>query len=381
MSDGTPVRVVHVITGLDVGGAELMLARLLAAIDPMRVENVVISLTDRGALADRFVKLNVPVYALGMRSWRSTIAGLTTLIGLLRRLAPDVVQTWLYHADFFGSIAGKIARAPKIAWNVRCSELNPRDQPRLTSMLLRVLPSLSRWPAVVVCNSEAGLRAHQRLGYRPQSWALIPNGVDTDVFRPSRADRAAVRRELGVADDEPLIGMAARLHPMKNHAGFLQAAAQVAVKRRDARFLVMGRGVAASERLIQIAAELGLGGRVHLLDERSDPAAMFAALDVAVSSSSYGEGFPNVIAEAMACSVPCVATDVGDSAAIMGAAGIIVAPGDPGALAIALVRVLAMEPASRKALGQSGRDRIVSEYSLGHVADRYERLYEQLKHA
>jgi glycosyltransferase involved in cell wall biosynthesis len=229
----------------------------------------------------------------------------------------------------------------------------------------------------VVSNSAAGLRAHEQLGYRPRRWAIIPNGFDTDRYKPCGTARQDFRREIGVGDDVPLVGLVARAHPMKDHATFLAAAAIVAARRPDVQFIVAGRGVPESAAIADLLSTHGLGGRAHLLDERQDTWRVLAALDIAVSSS-YSEAFPNVVGEAMACGTSPVVTDVGDSALIVGAAGRVVPPRDPNALAQAVVELLSMEPAGRKALGAAGRARIREEYSISAIASRYLRLYGEL---
>jgi glycosyltransferase involved in cell wall biosynthesis len=317
------------------------------------------------------------VISLGMRPGRLNAAGLYRAFRLLRTLKPDVLQTWLYHADLAGLLAGTLARVPAIAWNIRCAALDPRDHPATLPLLLRALAWASRRPSAVVSNSAAGLRAHEQLGYRPRRWAIIPNGFDTERYKPCGTARRDFRREIGVGDDVPLVGLVARAHPMKDHATFLAAAAIVAARRPDAQFVAAGRGVPESAAIAGLVTRLGLGGRAHLLDERHDTWRVLAALDVAVSSS-YSEAFPNVVGEAMACGTSAVVTDVGDSALIVGAAGRVVPPRDPKALAEAIVELLSMETAARQTLGVAGRARIIEEYSISAIASRYLRLYGEL---
>ena len=371
------IRVVHLITDLDVGGAEVMLARLVARLDSTRVENAVVSLGNRGAMAERIERSGISVSTLGLRPGRIDPLALWHLVALLRRLRPDVLQTWLYHSDLAGLVAGRLAQVPAIVWNIRCAELDPRDHPRSLPVLLRMLAFSSGWPSAVICNSNAGRLAHEQLGYSPRRWLVIPNGFDVDAFRPCSSARVELRHELGVAADVPLVGLLARFHPMKDHATFLRAAKIIARARSDVRFVAAGRGVSDNRALANLVSDYELQDRVHLLPERSDAPRFLAALDVAVSSS-YGEAFPNIVGEAMACGIPCVATGVGDSAALVGDIGVIVPPRDPERLAAGIVQLLDLTPDRRATLGDAARQHIMSEFSLDRAARAYEDLYLEL---
>jgi glycosyltransferase involved in cell wall biosynthesis len=371
-----PIRIVHLITDLDTGGAEVAMCRLLKAFDPSRFQSTVVSLTAGGPLAGAVETAGARLIELNMRAGRLNFAGFYHAYRVLRSLQPDIVQTWLYHADLVGLVAGRLAGVPHIVWNVRCSDLNLEQRPRRIGMMLRVLAWLSRRPAAIVSNSVAGRRVHERLGYRPRQWNTIGNGIDTDVFRPAPARGAAFRRELNVADGTPLVGLVARFHPMKDQDTFVRAASIIA-QASPAHFVLAGRGVAESRELRTRIDSLGLTGRIHLLAERSDVAEIFAALDVAVLSST-SEGFPNVLIEAMACGTPCVTTDAGDAALIVADAARVVPVRDPAALAGAILRVLGLAADERRQLGLDDRGRVIANYTVGAIARRYQALYEEL---
>ena len=354
-----------------------MLARLVARLDRRRIESRVISLTTMGSIGHKIQEAGVPVFALGLRPGRAGPVALWRLAALLRRLRPDVVHTWLYHADLAGIMAGPLAHGPKIVWNIRCADLDPADHPWSLPLLLRTLAFLSRYPAAIVYNSAAGRHAHEKLGYTPRRWEIIPNGFDTERFRPSSDARIELRRELGLNPGALVVGLLARMHPMKDHATFLRAAAIAAQSRADVHFVAAGRGVAGDAALEAMVADLKLGDRVRLLSERNDAPRFLAGLDVAVSSS-YGEAFPNVVGEAMACGTPCVVTNVGDSAQIVGDAGLIVPPRDAAALAAGVMRLLTLGPVSRDSVRLAARERIKSRFSLSAVADKYEQLYRDV---
>lgn len=372
---GNPkLRVVHLISDLDIGGAEIALARLL---ERSTLENTVISLTDIGTVGGRIRELGITVIALGMPPGRVTLTGCYRLLRLLRKLRPDVLQTWLYLADLVGIVVGKVTAVPVILWNLRCAALDRRDHSILMPLLLRLLVAMSRWPDAVVCNSTAGHASHRALGYRPRRWAIIPNGIDTQRFAPMPNARAELRLRFGIAPATQLVGIIARAHPIKDHRTFLRAAALLRSKHSNVEFLVAGRGIDQNPALKTLADDLGVGRQIHWLDEVSEPGPILAALDLAVLSS-YSEAFPNVVAEAMACGVPVVSTDAGDAAQIIGDAAHVVPRRDPVALSEAMLRVLEMTPQQRQQVGATARARIIERYALPQIAARYDELYQQL---
>ena len=375
-----PLRVHHIITGLPVGGAQTMLGQLLACGDPARLDQRVISLGGLGALGADLRANGVVVAALDMRRGPAGAIDAARLAGWLRRDKPDLVQTWLYHADLIGGLAARLAGCRHLVWNIRHTDLRPGSDKRSTILVARACAAVSGWlPERIVCNSETALRTHVALGYPPDKFIIIPNGIDAARFRPDPAAYAAVRRELGVASETPLIGLVGRFHPQKDHRGFLRAAAMLVERHERVRFLLCGGNVTPDNaRLGEWIVEHGLGDRVHLLGVRQDMPRLTAALDVATSSSSHGEAFGNVIVEAMACGVPCVVTDVGDSGAIVGATGRLVAPAEPVALAQAWAELLAAGPEERAALGAAARRRAIEHYAIEGVVERYQTLYEEI---
>ena len=372
---GAPLPMVHLISSLGVGGAETALLRLLSRTDRAAWSPRVVSMTDVvEPLGERIRALGVPVTSLGMRRGEPSPAGLARLRRVLARERPTLLQTWMYHADLLGLVAA--AGICPTVWNVRHSELVPESTRRLTRLSAWLCARLSRRARAIVVGSEAARRAHVALGYHPGRMVLIPNGFDTAVFRPDAAARARVRRELGIAADAPVVGMVARLHPDKGHPLFLEAAVRVAAADLDAVFVLCGGGVTAAG----LPLPPGLEGRVRLLGVRDDVPAVLAACDVAVSASR-SEGFPNAVGEAMACAVPCVATDVGDSALLLGGVGVVVPPRDAPALAAAVVELLRMDPARRQVIGEAARARVAEHFSLAATAARYARLYASIVRA
>lgn len=369
------IRVLHVIVALTPGGAEAMLAKLVGRMNRARFESTVVSMTDRGALGDVVEQTGTELITLGMRRGFPDPRAFFHFRSLVRKRRPDVIQSWMYHADVLAALTCRGAGIP-VLWNIRCSDMQMSNYSPLSALTVRVAARLSRWPVGIVVNSIAGRDHHQRIGYRPRAWYFIPNGFDLARFRPDADARREIRAEAGIDDQTPLVGMISRFDPMKDHAGFFEAAAVVA-RRTGAHFLLAGAGVVESNApLRRLFDKPDLEGRVHLLGYRLDSERMMAALDVNVLPSAYGEGFPNVIGEAMACGVVCVTTDVGDAAAIVGDCGFIVPPRDAAALADAITTALRLPSGERLALGREGRQRIEEQFSVDRIVRRYEDLYD-----
>jgi glycosyltransferase involved in cell wall biosynthesis len=370
------IRVCHIITDLDVAGAEMMLAQLAKGMDPTRFKVKVVSLIEPGKMADELRVAGVDVETLNVTRGQPSLRGAARMIALLRRERPAIVQTWLYHADLLGLVGAWFAGRPKVVWNVRSTDMWVGPQTWFFHGLIKLLALLSPLPTAVVANSVAGMAKHQRIRYRPRRWIQIPNGVDTDRFRPRPGERTALRKALDLPDGAPVIGMVARFHDMKDHATFLAAARIFLQQHPDAIFLLAGLGTdSGPSELTKRVAEAGLSGRVRGLGVRRDLENVYPAFDLMTLTSAYGEGCPNVLLEAMACGLPCVATDVGDCARIIGSAGRIVRPRDPAALAAAWDGVMRSD---RKELGHAARARCGELFDIRSIVAAYERTYEEL---
>ena len=375
----TAVKIAHLITGLSTGGAEQMLYKLLSRNDGSRFQPCVISLMDQGTLGKPITDLGIPVFFLGMRRGVPDVTGIWKLWNILRRERPRLLQTWLYHADVLGLLGGKLVGVPHVIWNLRCSNMNLAEYSKVTGLTMRAGARLSHWPEAIIVNSRAGQRFHEELGYRPKHWEFIPNGFDLDHFKPNQSARVQLRERLKRPEDAFLIGHVARFDPMKGHEIFLRAAHMIAKRRAGPQFVLAGRDVEITNTTLRgLIDDLELNDRVHLLGECHEVAHITAALDVASSSSVFGEAFSNAIGEAMACGVPCVVTDVGDSAIIVGDTGNVVPPGDPEALAEAWDDLLCISPEERQRIGSAARRRVQTCYSLSDVTDRYQRFYQDI---
>jgi glycosyltransferase involved in cell wall biosynthesis len=375
------MRVLHIVTGLDGGGAQTMLYRLLSRMDHAAFENEVSSLMGVGTVGERIQGLGVPVHALGMARGKPRPGALRTLASLIRSLRPHLVQGWMYHGNLAATVAGVLTQEPTpVLWNIRHTPYDLGDYSRMSAATIRLGACLSWYPARILYNARTSALRHEALGYAAARRTVLPNGFDTARFAPSAEARISVRSELGIGQETPLVGLVARFHPQKDHRNFIQAAGRFRACAPEGHFLLCGDGITwENPELAGWIEVAGIRDRCHLLGRREDIPHLTAALDVASTASSFGEAFPNVIGEAMACGVPCVVTDVGDSALMVGNTGVVVPPKDPQALADGWRQLLLkMSREERMRLGLAARQRIVENYSLGKIVERYERLYESL---
>jgi glycosyltransferase involved in cell wall biosynthesis len=368
------MKICHVITGLETGGAQTALYRLLQILRPPAFEHVVVALAAKGTMSARMAD-RAELHHLDMRPGRLLPHEIVRLRRVLRDSRSDVVQGWMYHANLMASMAGWRGSAP-IVWNIRHSLHDVREEKRPTRWVIRAGARLSRGPARIIFNAAVSRAQHVAFGYDGDRSVVIPNGFDTRTFAPRPEERARLRDELRIAPDAFAVGLVARVHPMKDHANFLHAAKHLAASCPRAVFVLVGEGADAKNRALgALIDELDLRDRVRLCGRRTDIAAINNALDVAASASAWGEAFPNVVAEAMACGVPCVVTNVGDAPAIVADTGMVVPPRDAEALGAAWANLAALGEEGRRALGRRARRRIVEHYAIDSGARRYADLY------
>lgn len=358
-------RVLHIIPTLQRGGAERMLTQLVTfpRTEGPAPEQMVVALMDGGPFEAEMRAAGVAVRVLHMDSWTGAPACLLRLYGALKDWRPDVVQSWLYYSDLAALLA-RLPRGggrPRLYWNIRCSSLDFAAYGPALRTAARVSARLSRLPDRIVVNSRTGMRAHRDLGYAEEKFLLIPNGIDVDRFAPAPARAVETRRSLGIADGSFVVSHLARVDPQKDHATLVELARRLPA----IVFVAAGRGTDA------------LPGPSNLLrlGDRADATDLLNAADVVLSTSAYGEGFPNVVAEGMACGKPAVATDCGDAGDIVGDAGRLAAVGDVAAMTGALSELARLSGQERSQLGRRARERIVARYSLAQAVRRYDRLH------
>lgn len=372
------MRVLFLSSGLGVGGAETALERLIPHLQAKRVVCEVASLRELGEVGARMIRSGITVHALGMNPPKPSLQGLWRLFRLVRHFKPDVIQGWMYH----GNIAAQIARvaAPRavVLGAIHQTLARPELDPWTTRAVIGLDALLSHLAARTLYVAHSAAEQHVARGYSNRAARVVPNGVDTKRFKPDAAARSAVRSALGLPEHGRVIGSIGRFHPVKDQAGFLRAAIELAPRFVDARFIMAGAGIEASNpELAPLLAHPALQGRVMMLGPRDDMPRLMPALDFLVLSS-LSEGLPNVVAEAMSCGVPCVVTRVGDAAWMVGNTGWVVPPGDVGALVQGMAEALTCVDADYLAHSRAARQRIESEMAIENVARRYLELYEQL---
>ena len=333
----------------------------------MADEITVVSLLRGSSHAEELRAKGVTVIELDFGSASGAPSGLWRVARLIAQIKPDIVQGWMYHGDLaalFALVLSGRRKHTRLIWSIRCSDMDLSRYGMRLRLVVRACVALSSKPDLVTANSAAGMKFHLALGYRPRRSAIVPNGIDTEAFKPDPAARAAVRGELAIPPDAIVVAHVARADPMKDHVTLLAAMAQLPAMHA----LLTGPG---TEMLADAPHILRLGRRL-------DVARLLATSDIVVSSSAFGEGFSNALAEGMACGLPAVATDVGDAREILGDTGLIVPPRDPQALAAAL-QTLAEEPvAARAARGERARSRIVENFTLNRARERFAELYASL---
>lgn len=379
MEKTTPARtnrVLHIITGLENGGAEGALFRLVTH-DKERTHSI-ISLRGPGKYGPILEAYGVEVSCLHL-SAKTMPKALGKLVAKIRAANADVVQTWLYHADVIGGTAARVAGAKRIIWGIRGAAIDEDRAKRSTMRMVRTAAFLSRSiPEAVISCSERAARDHVAMGYPEHLMHCVSNGYDLEQMQPDEAGRARLRETFGVPNDTFLVGMAARFDPQKDHANLFEAFS-LSLKDRDARLVLAGSGCdPENEALAQLAEAAGVKDQVIFAGQQADMPAFYSALDLHALSSAYGEGFPNVIAEAMACGTPAVGTDVGETGLVLGESGTLVPPRAPEALALALAdaeRVWREDRDSFEAVAAAGRQHITDNFSIATMISGFARVW------
>lgn len=368
------MKVLHVITGLNDGGAEAVLHRLVTR-DSSHT-HVVVSLMDKGKYGPLLDAAGVKVYCLSMNPGKLSLRSIWQLRGLIRSESPDAVQTWMYHADLLGGVAAKIAGVKKIFWGIRHSTLEKGKSKRSTIAIAKLCAVLSRFvPEKIVCCAHKALAVHRDIGYSAPKLIVIPNGYDLSKFNLNESSGAKLRASFGISQDTFLVGKVGRYDPFKDHNNLLSALADLSSTGVNFKCLLVGKGLSADNVvLVARIEELGLTDSVILGGQRTDIPAVMNALDLHVLSSS-SEGFPNVLAEAMACGTPGVSTDVGDAGEIVGDSRLLCPPRDPRALS-ALIQTMHTEWAKKPNDWAERRIKCVQHIKSNFSIERMVAAYE-----
>lgn len=372
------MKILHVISGLSDGGAEAMLSQLCALDKDNR--HVVISMTDGGKHGPALNASGVALYCLRMPRGRPTLSGMWKLFSLIRRERPHVVQTWMYHADLIGGMIARAARVDAVCWGVRTSNINPREMKYATFLVIRQCARLSSLvPRRIISCSHEAVEQHTAAGYATDRFVVIPNGCDLQRFRPDPHARERLRRQWQTPPGQHVIGMVARFDPHKDHRNLIVAMGILRKRGHCITWILAGSGIDhQNDELVHLLRSNGVFNDVRLLGPQNDIPGLMNALDLHVLSSC-GEAFPNVLAEAMACGIPCIATDVGDARSIIGSTGWLVPPRDSNALAHAIESAfIRRNAADWAARGDAARTRIRENFGLDRMCDGYKRTWSAI---
>lgn len=367
------LRALFVTTGLGTGGAERMLVKLLESLSLHGVESRVISLLDAGTQGDAIRGCGIAVDELAVNSLAGMLFAPFRIVRTMWTFRPDIVQGWMYHGNLVATTAWFFRpRRSRLFWGIRQTLYALTRERWLTRQLIRFGALLSNLPEQLIYNSRLSVEQHAAIGYADGRAVVIPNGFDLQRFHPDLARRSGKRAELGISPGRRVVGVVARFHPMKDHVTLFDAALLVRQTFPDVLFLLAGYGVdAANMRVADEISARELDRNVVLLGEVSDTENLYPAMDVCALSSAWGEAFPNVLGEAMACGVPCVSTEVGEARWILGETGETVPSRDPAALAEAISRMLRLDDAGRHQLGERARARVAQLFSLDAVCSAY----------
>ena len=362
------INIVFIIRALNYGGAERQLVNLVKAMDKEKFNPTVLSFYS-GPLAQELIKGNVRTIALEKKGRWDALGFLWRLYRTIKALKPNAIHGYLAFPNVLTIMLKPFFPKTKMVFGLRASNVDYSRYDKVTQAMDSIQSYLSRFADLIIVNSKAGFKHALGKGFPEKKMMVIPNGIDTERFKPNPEAGLSVRHEWGVKDDEILIGVVGRLDRNKDHPTFLNAASLLAKQNANVRFLCLGTGPEEyRKKLLALEGSLDLSNRVIWSNTRSDMPAVFNALDISCSSS-ITEGFSNIIGEAMACGVPCVVTDVGDSSYIVGETGIVVPPSDPEALMAGWIECMNKD---KKEKSKQARSRIQNNFSLPHLIQRTE---------
>ena len=375
------MKVVHIITGLNNGGAEGVLYRLVT--NDRKNTHVVISLMDAGKYGPLLVEDNIKTYYLELSRGSLSLSPLFRLKEIIKKEKPEIIQTWMSHADLLGGVVSKVLGHKNIIWNIRHSKLTFRASNIKTNAVVLTCMAMSNFiPKKILCCSERTYQDYAGYGYPKKKMTVISNGYEFDKFNTNSDLRKLVRTELGIAKDTNLLGMVARYDPNKNHHGLLRSLRLVKESNDNFKVILVGRDLNDNNNVIKNKIrELGLEEHILLLNQRTDIPAVMNALDIKILSSISGEGFPNVLAEAMACGTLCVATNIGDSSIIIDDYGWVVEADDDKLLANAILEALELKQNSTEwnRMKVLAKKHIIDNFSISLMVEKYNRIWNNVQ--
>jgi len=365
-----PVRWLFLTRSLNCGGSQRQLVELVRSLTKRNVPVGVATLYDGGPMQAELRHTPAPVFSLAKQTRWDLLRCVARLVKLVRRTRPVVLHGYLGTANILAVLAKMAVPSVTVVWGIRASNMDLRRYGWLDRMLYRLESRLSRFSDLIIVNSERGWEYAVAQGFPAEKMLWIPNGIDTERFKPDAEAGRRFRSRHRLEGDSPLIGLVGRIDPMKGHRTFLTAAASLVAAGANARFVCVGDGEGRLKQELRAQSDrLGLAGLVTWLDAHDPIEEVYNGLDLLASCSSYGEGFSNAVAEAMACGCPCAVTDVGDAGRIVGETGCIVTPDRSDELTAAWGRLLSLSLSERASLGRAARDRIVRHFGLDRLVE------------
>lgn len=369
------MKVLHCITGTNVGGAEVMLYRYLRSLGERKDDHVVLSVMPIGVIGQRIAELGVRVHDAGMRQGRPSLASLMRVRRIIQAERADVVHGWMYHGCLIAKLAMMGSRkAPGLVWGIHHSLSDIRNEPVMTRGVVRLSALLSRQVQGISYCSSVSQTQHQAVGFSGDRARLIPNAIDTNEFVPDRSAKPRLAALCGIPPERMMIGNVARDHPMKDQASMVRATADLLQKGYDVQAVIIGSGHSKGQAR-KAAEELGIDDRVSTFETRSDIQELVPGFDIFLLSSAWGEAFPLSVCEALSCAVPVVVTDVGDSGLLVGEHGVVVPPADPLAQSAGLQQILDLSETKRRQRGADGRAHVEANYSMGRYIAEHDAFY------
>jgi len=371
------MHIIHIIIGLNTGGAEKMLLRLVKAHSNSNITHQIISLTDIGDVGEEMKDLGFDVKSLGLTGYKNILKVSFMLFTILRESRPDIVQTWMYHADLIGGVVAKISGVENIIWGIRSSDITQGGS-RLTIFLRWVCSKLSYFiPKLIICAGDNSRITHESLGYKSSIMRSIPNGFDVKIFLNQNDSYHINRKLLNYAHEDIVIGWVGRFNHIKGPDIFIKTANMLSEKFNNLKFLIIGNEMTKGNSKISDLIENEHSNKFNFLGQRQDMPELFSAMDI-FCLSSRSEGFPNALGEAMLMKKACVATDAGDSRLLLDETGIIVKKNSIDSLFYGLNQMICLNEKKRLELGQKAHNRIVENYNLEKCINRFNEIYKEV---
>ena len=364
------MNILHIITGLDAGGAENTLLKICKLTKTEKYKHYVISLQKKGVLLDDFKKNKIKVFSLSFNKNFSDIFEFFKIFKILKEIKPKILMTWLYHADFIGLILKIIKfKSFKLIWNIRCSDIHFENYSFITKILFFILKIFSRVPNLITFNSINGKEFHIKVGYNNRQIRVIPNFINSEIWKYNSEERIKFRNEIGIKDNEILIGNIGRFDPQKDHKTFITSAQKVLDKYKNVKFIIVGKNT-HNLKINSLFKE-----KFIILDYQKNVKKLYSGIDLVVLSSLYGEGFSNVILEAMSMSIPCIASNVGDNAKIIDDNKLIFEAGNSADLTNKIIYFLNLDNNKKNDKKNYNREIVRKHYESNNVLNEFKKIW------